>query len=375
MGAARCSLWLRDNNTGELVTRVAHGMGGEIRIPAGTGIVGSCVDTKEPILVNNAQADPRFFGRVDDKSGFVTESLLTVPLCADGKVIGALQVLNKPGGFCEWDVQLLSFAATYSASAIQAERLRQEAETVRLLKHELDLAREVQRGLFPRDLMPVAGIEYAGFCRPAKYVGGDYYDFQTPPGNQFSLVLGDVSGKGVPAAVLMASIQTLLRSQLSRDPLPVSAVMSELNKSVFYCSSAERYSTLFCGVLNADRSKMTFVNAGHLHPVLSRADGRMERPAAGGLPIGVLPFANYTDATVDIGPGDLIVCFSDGVSEATNQRDDMWGENAAEAVIAKHRDAPIEEVVNALVKAADEFAGGAEQFDDITVIAVRIQAV
>ncbi len=176
VGAARCSVWLKDEISGELVTRVAHGMS-EIRIPPGTGIVGSCVATNQPVLVNQAATDERFFRRVDDKSGFVTESVLTVPLCADGKVIGALQVLNKPGGFSDRDVELLGFTAMYSASAIQNERLRQEAENARLMRHELDLARDVQRGLFPQDLQPVAGIEYAGFCRPAKYVGGDYYDF------------------------------------------------------------------------------------------------------------------------------------------------------------------------------------------------------
>ncbi len=172
----------------------------------------------------------------------------------------------------------------------------------------------------------------------------------------------------------MASIQTLLRSQLSRDPLPVSTVMGELNKSVFSCSGAERYSTLFCGVLNAERTKLTFVNAGHLHPVLVRADGKIERPSAGGLPIGVLPFATYTDATVDVGRDDLIVCFSDGVSEATNLEDEMWSDRGAQEVVAAHRHAPVEDVVDALVKAADNFAGGAEQFDDMTVTAVRIKA-
>jgi len=373
VGATRCSLWLIDENSGELVTRVAHGME-EIRIPAGTGVVGSCVATNEPILVNDAASDKRFFRNVDDNSGFITESILTVPLCADGKVIGALQVLNKPGGFAESDADLLTFSATYSASAIHAERLRQQAEMARLLTHEINLARDVQRSLFPRDLKQVPGIEYAGFCRQAKSVGGDYYDFQTLPGDLFSLSLGDVSGKGIPAAVLMASIQTLLRSLLSRDPLPVAAVMGELNKSVFYCSAAERYSTLFCGVLDAARRKLTFVNAGHVKPILVRASagGHIERPSDGGVPIGVLPMAQYTDAVVAVEPGDLIVCFSDGVSEASNPADEMWSEEAAAAVVAEYRDRSVEKVVGSLVRAADEFASGARQFDDMTVIAVRI---
>jgi len=375
VGAARCSLWLIDESSGELVTRVADGME-EIRIPAGTGVVGSCVAMNKAVLVNDAASDKRFFRNVDDNSGFVTESILTVPLSADGKVIGALQLLNKPGGFAENDADLMTFSASYSASAIHAERLRQQAEMARLLTHELNLARDVQRSLFPRDLRQVAGIEYSGFCRQAKSVGGDYYDFQTLPGDLFSMSLGDVSGKGLPAAVLMASIQTLLRSLLSRDPLPVAEVMNELNKSVFYCAAAERYSTLFCGVLDAARRKLTYVNAGHVHPILVRAaaGGKIERPSDGGLPIGVLPVVRYTDATVDVEPGDLIVCISDGVSEATNPGDEMWGERAAAAVVAEYRDGSVEKVVGSLVRAADEFAAGAKQFDDMTVIAVRIQS-
>ena len=118
-------------------------------------------------------------------------------------------------------------------------------ESARLVLHELDLAREVQARLLPQETPPVEGIEYAGFCRPARSVGGDYYDFLTLKGDLFSFILGDVSGKGIPAVVLMASIQTLLRSLLMRDPLPVSSVVNELNKAIILCSSESLYSTLF----------------------------------------------------------------------------------------------------------------------------------
>lgn len=143
-----------------------------------------------------------------------------MPLRADGNVIGALQVLNEPGGFSQHDADLLSFMAHYSAAEIQTERLRQEAETARLLRREMDLAREVQRNLLPRDVRPVAGLDYAGYFQPARVVGGDYYDFLELPDGLFSVALGDVPGKGIAAAVLMASIQTLLRSHLLQWPSP-----------------------------------------------------------------------------------------------------------------------------------------------------------
>jgi GAF domain-containing protein len=146
--ADRASIWLVDEKSGELMTRVAHGVS-EIRIPLGTGIVGSCVDTNQTIVVNDTSTDERFLHRVDNSSGYHTNSVLAVPLSAEGNVIGALQLLNKAGGFSSEDAELLRFTALYSASAINAERMRREAEAVRLMRHELDLAREVQRG--PRD--------------------------------------------------------------------------------------------------------------------------------------------------------------------------------------------------------------------------------
>lgn len=371
--ADRASIWMVDENSGELVTRVAHGTN-ELRIPAGTGIVGACVRSNETVLVNDTSTDPRFLRRVDHSSGYQTNSVLAVPLVADGTVIGALQLLNKPGGFTEEDTELLRFAALFSASAINAERLRRVAEKARLVLHELDLAREVQARLLPQELPPVEGVEYAGICRPARSVGGDYYDFLTLKGDLFSFILGDVSGKGIPAAVLMASIQTLLRSLLMRDPLPVSSVMDELNKAIYLCSSEALYSTLFTGVLSADRRKLTYANAGHPSPMVLRAgpDGHISKTSTRNLPISIVPSVNYTEGTIDIGPGDLIMTYSDGISEVFNPAGEMWEENRIEEVLRKNRDRPVKEVIDAVVQAADEYASGVDQFDDMTLVVVRV---
>jgi phosphoserine phosphatase RsbU/P len=371
--ADRASIWLVDEKSGELVTRVAHGVG-EIRIPLGTGIVGSCVAGNQTIVVNDTENDERFLRRVDNSSGYKTHSVLAVPLCTDGNVIGALQLLNKPDGFSEEDAELLRFTALYSASAINAERMRREAESVRLMRHELDLAREVQRGLLPQDLPPVRGLEYAGVCRPARSVGGDYYDFLELPGDLFSFILGDVSGKGIPAAVLMASIQTLLRSLLMHDPLPVSDVMNELNSAIHRCSSPQFYTTLFSAVLNADRTTLTYVNAGHIPPMVLRAgpESHIDRTTSGSLPISILPSTRYSDGTIAIGPGDLILCFSDGISEVFNTAGEMWEDSRIEEVLRKYRDCPVEEIINHVVNAVDEYAAGMDQFDDMTLVLVRV---
>lgn len=372
-GADRCSVWLSDERTGEIWTKVAHGVD-ELRIPAGTGIIGACIAENHSIIVNNAASDQRFLRRVDQTSGYQTESVLAVPLRVEGRVIGAMQVLNKPGGFSSSDAELLGLIAVYSASEIQSERLRQEAESARLLRRELDLAREVQKNLLPQNLRPVTGLEYGSFFRPATSVGGDYFDFLELPLGLFSITIGDVSGKGLPAAVLMASIQTLLRSQLLRQALPVSTLVTELSDAVYRCSSVDRYSTLFCGVLDAERRKLTYVNAGHPPPMIlaGAGGGQIRRAEPTGMPIGMLPSTQYSQDTIDLNPGTLILSISDGIAEVFDASGAMWEEAEIEAIILRHQNASVAELLQAIVERAEQYSAGADQHDDMTIAAVRI---
>ncbi|HTV54809.1 MAG TPA: SpoIIE family protein phosphatase [Terriglobia bacterium] len=373
VGADRCSLWLLDESTDELWTKVAQGLG-PTRIPAGQGLVGLCVGTNESIIVNDTASDEHFLRRIDTGSGYRTESVLAVPLRVDGRVIGALQALNKPGGFSQADSELLGLMASYSASEIHAERLRQEAEAARLLRRELDIARDVQTRLLPQEFDPVAGIEYAGFCRAARSVGGDYYDFLELPGGLFGFTVGDVSGKGVPAAVLMAGIHTALRAQLLREPLPVSKLMNDLNAVIYKSSSQERYTTLFCGVFDAERSTLSYVSAGHVPPMVLRGgpSAHIERLSGSGYPAGLLPFATYEERTAGVGPGDLVICFSDGISDAVNAQGEMWEDEAIKAFLRTCAQAPVEEITKKLIEAVDGYSAGMEQFDDMTVVALRL---
>ncbi len=274
-GADRCSIWLMDRKANELWTRVALG-GDDIRFPMGQVLVGAASAGNETIVVNDASQDPRFLHNV---GGYVTKSVLVIPLrSSDGSAIGALQALNKPGGFSPEDVDLLALAANYSASAIENQRLRLEAETARLMLRELEIAREVQQRLFPEVSPVFANLECAASCRAAKSVGGDYYDFiQLPDGGLF-FTLGDISGKGMAAAVLMASIQAAIRSQVLRGMDHLATLMSIFNKAVSSFSRSERYSTLVCGQLDPTLRQLTYSNAGQVEPMLLRArTGQVER--------------------------------------------------------------------------------------------------
>ncbi len=372
IGADRCSLWLIDEAKNELWTKVAHGVA-QLRIPMGEGLIGACIRDNQVLLVNNAEEETRLLRRVDHDSGYRTEQVLCVPLLAEGRVIGALQLLNKPAGFTETDAGLLGLLAHFAASAIDSERLRQENESARLVTHELALAQEVQMRLLPDRPVSIDGLDCVGFCRPARSIGGDYYDLLPIKDGKFALTLGDVSGKGIPAAVMMASIQTLLRTLLQQDALHLASVLTALNQTMYETSTPERYSTLFCGVVSEDRSTLTYVNAGHTLPMLLRGDGSVERLAGGGPPLALLPGTNYAQINIRLEPADTLVVFSDGIVEARNPAGDFWEEEEFERVLLSNSVAPLAQVPELLCAAADDFASGAEQYDDMTVVAVRIR--
>ncbi len=373
VGADRCSIWLADRKNSRLWTKVAHGVQ-ELHIPIGQGLVGACVARNEVILVNDASRDERFLRSVDMESGYVTKSVLTVPLHGmDGKPMGALQVLNKPGGFSPEDVDLLGLCSTYSASTLETQRLRKEAEGTQLLLQELEIAREVQQRLLPQSHPPMAGLDYAGYCRSAKFVGGDYFDFLPMRDGELLFTLGDVSGKGIAAAVLMASIQASLRSQVVRPPDSLASLIGDFNKAVYSFSTEDKYSTLFCGLLDVCARKLSYVNAGQVRPMLLRSgDGRVERLERGGFPVGMLDASEYDQKEVLLQPGDAVLCFSDGISEATNAKGEMWSEVEVKKVLRTCRGLTAQQIIDALVEAADRFTGAAEQADDMTVIAAVV---
>jgi sigma-B regulation protein RsbU (phosphoserine phosphatase) len=372
IGADRCSLWLVDDAKNELWTKVAHGVA-PLHIPMGEGLIGACIRDNQILLVNNAEEESRLLRRVDHDSGYHTRQVLCVPLIAEGKVIGALQLLNKSSGFTETDAGLLGLLGHFAASAIDSERLRQENESARLVKHELALAHDVQARLLPDRPVSIDGLDCVGYCRPARSIGGDYYDLLPLKDGQFALTLGDVSGKGIPAAVMMASIQTLLRTLLQQDAIHLASVLTALNQTMYETSTPERYSTLFCGVVSRDRMTLNYVNAGHTLPLLLHGDGRLERLPGSGPPLALLPGMSYEQLSKRLEPGDTLVVFSDGIVEACNQAGEFWEEIEVERVLLSNRTAPLQQVPELLCAAVDNFAAGAEQYDDMTVVAVRIR--
>src|SRR5580700_9674827 len=241
------------------------------------------------------------------------------------------------------------------------------------LNRELEIAREVQEHLFPQRLPPVQGLDYCGQCRPAREVGGDYYDFLELPGGKLGIAIGDVSGKGVGAALMMASLEASLRAlaPVVEDP---AELMNRVNSLVYEASSANRYATLFYAEYDPRSLQLAYVNAGHNPPVILRkpsAGGQVLRLETGGPVIGILQQC-YQQESFPLEPGDLVVLFTDGVSESMNVRDEEWGEDRLIEFAQTCHGLPAFEVMTRTLAAAEAFAGGASQHDDMTLVVLRI---
>jgi sigma-B regulation protein RsbU (phosphoserine phosphatase) len=243
------------------------------------------------------------------------------------------------------------------------------------LNREVEIAREVQERLFPQKLPPVAGLDYAGYCRPALGVGGDYYDFLALPQGHLGVAIGDVSGKGIAAALMMASLQASLRGEATRAPENLAAAVASVNRLVFEASADNRYATFFYGQYDPATRKFDYVNAGHNPPMLfHRASGRwtVTRLEIGGTVVGLIESFAYQQGCVSLTPGDLLVAYTDGISEAMNSADEEWGEDRMMQTVKTCDGLPAQQVLDRIFQDADTFVAGAKQHDDMTLVILRV---
>jgi sigma-B regulation protein RsbU (phosphoserine phosphatase) len=253
-------------------------------------------------------------------------------------------------------------------AAIGRERAQRER-----LNRELEIAQEVQEHFFPQRLPSVPGLDYCGRCRPAREVGGDYYDFLELPAGRLGIAIGDVSGKGIGAALMMASLEASLRSQalVGHD---LADLMKRVNSLVYQASSSNRYATLFYAEYDPQSGQLCYVNAGHNPPLILRksaAGCQVFRLETGGTVVGLLPEC-YKQDVFPLVPGDLAVLFTDGISESMNHRDEEWGEERLIELAKTCHGLPALEVMTRILAAAEAFAAGAPQHDDMTLVALRV---
>jgi sigma-B regulation protein RsbU (phosphoserine phosphatase) len=239
------------------------------------------------------------------------------------------------------------------------------------LHREIEIAREVQQRLFPQTLPSIPALEYAGHCRPASGVGGDYYDFLALANGRLGLAIGDISGKGIPAALLMASLQASVRGQSLSSENDIAGLMTNVNRLVFDASPSSRYATFFYAQFDPATLRMVYTNGGHNPPMLLRGNDVI-RLELGGPPVGLFRPAQYEQAEIQLAPGDLLLLYTDGMSEAENPAEDEWGEDALIAAARSCADLPSMQMITHILAAADVFAAGAPQHDDMTLVVVRV---
>jgi sigma-B regulation protein RsbU (phosphoserine phosphatase) len=308
---------------------------------------------------------------------------LLLPLKSKDKILGLLclgpKLSEEP--FSRTDINLLRSVALQTGLALENSQLTaavaQEVAQRERLNREIEIAREVQERLFPQKLPVVAGIDYCGACRPALGVGGDYYDFLKLPDGDLGVAIGDVSGKGIAAALLMASLQASLRSQVLTGTTDLAHLMSIVNRLVFEATPSNRYATFFYGQYSRETRTFRYVNAGHNPPFVLRktsdATLRVIRLDTGGLVVGLFEEAPYQQGSLPLEPGDVFVGFTDGISEAMNEAEEEWGEDHLIPAVTAHVDKPAADMIPHLMADADRFVDGAPQHDDMTLVVVKMQ--
>ena len=295
------------------------------------------------------------------------------------------------------DDQLAALAKSFNGMTESLERLIREHKEKQRLENEIGIAQEVQAQLFPQRIPPIASLEVHGFCRPARSVSGDYYDFVRLGADRMILAVGDVSGKGISAALLMATIHSAVRaysiegipvfrqaeavgaglgSSTRYDPIIPGAeaspgtLLALLNHQLYHSTPMEKYATMFLAYYDGSERKLTFSNAGHLPPLLLNASGSIRRLEDGGTVVGLFDDMSYDEGTVPLHPGDIFLAYSDGVTEPENEFGE-FGEARLIELVQENRDLPLHRIAEVVTAAVDDWIGGAEQPDDVTLVLAR----
>ncbi|MDZ4799681.1 MAG: SpoIIE family protein phosphatase [Bryobacteraceae bacterium] len=343
--------------------------GGNFRISQ--GVRERVLRGRESLLINDVLSDEAFKGMQSLVQQQV-RMFMAVPLQTNDQVLGLIYV-DSPTlvrEFAVEDLNLLTVMANIAAVRIERARLAEIEQAEKIMAKDLEQAAVIQRGLLPSRAPIVPGLDLAGHNVPCRTVGGDYYDFLQYPDGKIGVALGDVSGKAMPAALLMTSLQARLRV-ISEDITDVADLMNRLNRHTAANTPSNRFITLFFMIIDPATGEVSYCNAGHNPPYLARVSGEIEELQEGGLILGLFGQARYASAKVEMATGDIIVVFSDGVSEAQNGDQDEFGEERLKQVILATHDKSAADILQAIIQSVADFAAGAPAADDVTLVVVR----
>lgn len=326
----------------------------------------------QPVLTSDAQADARFNIR-QSVMMLGLRSILCVPLNFKKKVAGIIYVDNRlqAGIFTKDDLELLNAIASSAAIAIENARLYEVAVEKGRMERELQMAHKVQASLLPGSIPEADGWGFAARWQPAREVGGDYYDFIANQEGHIGLVIADVTDKGMPAALFMGFARSIVRASVFHAASPAEAI-TRANRLICADSTDALFVTLFYGSLDLGAGTLTYVNAGHNPPLLYKAgQDNIVSLTSTGIPLGVDPESSYIQQTAPLEPGDFIVLYTDGVTDALDVQEREFGMEALERTVRASRKAPAEEIADGLQQAVAAFTGAAASFDDITIVVAK----
>ncbi|MCH2139651.1 MAG: SpoIIE family protein phosphatase [Phycisphaerales bacterium] len=380
LDAERATVFEYRKSDDELVAVAAHGPDGnlmetidDIRVPLGKGIAGTAGADRCIINIPDAYADDRFYRGIDEKTGYRTRNLLTIPLVAVDvdELVGVAQVLNRRDGpFGDGCERIASALAAQSAVAMRRARLLTDRLELVKLQHDLDIARDIQTATFPTEFPEIAGWEIHGWSMPADATGGDAFDAVSTPSGAI-LMVGDATGHGVGPAISVTQVRSMLRMAV-RLQAPLLEMVEELNQQLWQDTSAMQFVTAWFADLDANSGRLTTIAAGHGPMMLIRADGSIDSLDADVPPLGVLNTLGVSDATViDMEPGDLLAIPSDGIFEAMDTDGVMYGVDRMVDVLRSTSDSPLDASLQTLRTDIENFRNGEPAQDDRTILAVR----
>ena len=344
--------------------RIAAGSDPMLR--SGKGIVGHVIRTGEQVIAANVRDDPRYIeGRAE------TRSEVAVPIVSNGRVIGALNLeSDRLAAYSARDLDLLEAFAVAAAISIEKSVLHRQLIEKQRIEQQLKLARQVQASLLPATAPIVAGYDIAGFNLPASDIGGDYFDYFLLPDRRLGLVIADVSGKGVPAALLMATFRAALRSEVRKNR-PIQAVIEDVHGMLVESMDTSRFVTAVYGILDPRLGAFTYVNCGHNPPMLLRARGDRELLPTGRAALGMAGSGPVAPRTVQIGASDTLLLYTDGVVELTDASDVEFGEARLGRALSECAARPAREIIGSLLAATGAYAGRGHYDDDFTLVVVK----
>jgi phosphoserine phosphatase RsbU/P len=387
----RIAILLRTGDIFRLQLASGFDIGPDLMLSANSETISNLTRSKAPtpIYYDNPEAWSLATTEAERAALINLGAEVLIPLPGRHRLIGVLALGPKRSEepYSRTDRSLLQSVALHTGLAIEnselVRSLASEAAHRERLNREIEIAREVQERMFPQSLPVVEGVDFAGCCRAALGVGGDYYDFfelkERPCGSRpIGLAIGDVSGKGISAALLMASLRASLRGMTRTSGDNLAAVMSDINQLVYEASASNRYATFFYAQYDPRQHVLSYVNAGHNPPVLLRGgaspDSELLRLEASGPVVGLLPNADYEQSNLTVQPGDILLAFTDGISESMSVSEDEWGEDRMIECLRKNAKWPAARLLDALMEEATHFAIGAPQYDDMTLLIFKFNA-